>query len=179
MISGKTVIKAEELATRLFNRAGGNAGKTTCLLNNGRKAEQRLFSVKHDSVIGTQITNNMTGTRYFQAPSLNTRNTQLTELPKQLNADGTYGSIPRETFASLLKKIVNGREAWNPTIKSKVGIGRELRTNFDGLKGFFRPDSGFNSHMITCIDRQSGRYHSMTLKQLDEMILKLVEMAGK
>lgn len=177
MIDGKTMYKAEELFTIIVGRNSGKTAKG--VLNTGAKAEQRLFTIKHDARIGTEIQNNLTGTRFTSSGGLNNRDVQVGALPRRINEDGTSEGISPNAFERLLHQLRTDREGWNPILKGQKGNlngALELQTNFDGLRRFIR--TPFSGDQVTCV-HQDGRYSSMSLKQLDDMILKLSEMAGK
>ena len=96
---------------------------------------------------------------------------------RRLNSDGTYSGLSQKTFDTFLNKLKFEKNSWNPVLESKKGIGREFKTNYNVLNRYFRSDAAIDNKLITCI-QQDGKYHSMTLKELDDMILKLVQMAG-
>lgn len=139
-------------------------------LNLNVKPQPRLFSVKSDPVIGTEITNNITGTRFFAAPSLDRKNVYVGELAKRLNPDGSYSSIPRGKFDALLTGIRKDKEHWNPIIQSDATIGKEVVINRYGYNRYFRPADGPTKDLITCIE-QNGHHNSKTLSEFDDMIL--------
>jgi len=148
------------------------AAKTTkcASLSFGKlKPQARLFSLKADPQVGTEITNNITGTRFFLPSSLNSRNISITQLPIRLNSDGSFSSLTKQAFDKLLCGIKNEPNSFNPVIKTKATIGKEVVINKYGYNRYFRPADGPSKNLITCIE-QDGRYHSMQLKDFDDLI---------
>lgn len=89
----------------------------------------RLFTIRKDPVIGTEIKNNITGTRYFQDVALNSRNVSVNASARAIRPDGTYSGMPTEQFNKLLKELQQNLNSWNPVIKSDSRIGKELFVN--------------------------------------------------
>ncbi len=139
-----------------------------------KKVEPKLFTVKKDPVIGTQITNNLTGTRYLQRPALNGSNVQVEGLTTFHRADGSYGSISNGKFNQLLANMEKSN--WNPVIKSDRTIGQELRINNPnfvlGEGRYFRPAEGPTSHMLTRITPE--HHNSVRMEDFDKAILDLL-----
>lgn len=139
-----------------------------------KKVEPRLFTVKKDPVIGTQITNNLTGTRYLQRPALNGSNVQVEGLTTFHRADGSYGSISNSQFNQLLANMEKSN--WNPVIKSDRTIGQELRINNPnfvlGEGRYFRPADGPASHKLTRITPE--HHNSVNMEDFDKAILDLL-----
>lgn len=139
-----------------------------------KKVQPKLFTVKKDPVIGTQITNNLTGTRYLQRPALNGSNVQLEGLTTFHRADGSYGSISNRQFNQLLANMEQPN--WNPIIKSDRTIGQELLINNPnfvlGEGRYFRPAEGPTSNMLTRITPE--HHNSVNMADFDNAILKLL-----
>lgn len=139
-----------------------------------KKAQPKLFTVKKDLVIGTQITNNLTGTRYLQRPALNGSNVQMEGLTTVHRADGSYSSIPNSQFNQLLANMKESN--WNPVIKSDKTIGQELQINNPnfalGAGRYFRPADGPMSNSITRITPQ--HHNSVNMADFDNAILNLL-----
>ena len=139
-----------------------------------KKVQPKLFTVKKDPVIGTQITNNLTGTRYLQRPALNGSNVQLEGLTTFHRADGSYGSISNRQFNQLLANMEQPN--WNPIIKSDRTIGQELRINNPnfvlGEGRYFHPAEGPASHMLTRITPE--HHNSVRMEDFDKAILDLL-----
>ena len=139
-----------------------------------KKVEPRLFTVKKNPVIGTQITNNLTGTRYLQRPALNGSKVQMDGLTTFHRADGSYGSIPNGKFNQLLAHMKESN--WNPVIKSDRTIGQELRINNPnfvlGEGRYFHPAEGPTSHMLTRITPE--HHNSVRMEDFDKAILDLL-----
>lgn len=143
----------------------------------GVKKASRLFSVSRDPRIGTQITNNMTGTRYFQRGGLNSRGAAIEPITTVHYADGRYSSIPNTQFNKLLKELKQNPNNWNPIIKSDASIGKELLVNNPAIAGrYFRPNTPANDLVTNnFITRITPEHHtSMTFKEFDNMILNLL-----
>lgn len=138
------------------------------------QTQPRLFSLKSDSAIGTEITNNITGTRYFANSAFDGRQANVLPIACRINADGTFSSISHNLFQDMLLNIRKDPKAWNPGIKSKPDIGKEVIINRYGFDRYFRPAGLHNiqNDKITCI-KQDGNYFSMTLKQFDDMLLDI------
>ncbi len=139
-----------------------------------KKVQPKLFTVKKDPVIGTQITNNLTGTRYLQRPALKGSNVEMEGLTTFHRADGSYGSISNSQFNQLLANMKD--TSWNPVIKSDRTIGQELRINNPnfalGAGRYFRPANGPVSNSITRITPQ--HHNSVNMADFDNAILKLL-----
>ena len=139
-----------------------------------KKVQPKLFTVKKDPVIGTQITNNLTGTRYLQRPALNGSNVQVEGLTTFHRADGSYGSISNSQFNQLLANMEKSN--WNPVIKSDRTIGQELRINNPnfalGEGRYFHPADGPTSHMLTRITPE--HHNSVNMADFDNAILNLL-----
>ena len=139
-----------------------------------KKVQPKLFTVKKDPVIGTQITNNLTGTRYLQRPALNESNVQVGGLTTFHRADGSYGSISNSQFNQLLANME--KTNWNPIIKSDRTIGQELRINNPyfalGEGRYFHPADGPTSHMLTRITPE--HHNSVNMADFDNAILNLL-----
>lgn len=139
-----------------------------------KKVQPKLFTVKKDPVIGTQITNNLTGTRYLQRPALNGSNVQVEGLTTFHRADGSYGSISNSQFNQLLANME--KTNWNPVIKSDRTIGQELRINNPnfalGEGRYFHPADGPTSHMLTRITPE--HHNSVNMADFDNAILNLL-----
>lgn len=84
----------------------------------GAAKAPRLFSISKDPAIGTQIRNNMTGTRYFQRPGVNSRGVAVEPITTVHYADGRYSSIPNSQFNKLLQEVQQNPNNWNPIIKA-------------------------------------------------------------
>lgn len=142
--------------------------------NLAKKVETRLFTVEKDPAIGTQITNNLTGTRYLQRPDLNGSKVQVSGLTTFHRADGSYGSIPNGKFNQLLAHMKESN--WNPVIKSDRTIGQELRINNPnfvlGEGRYFHPAEGPTSHMLTRITPE--HHNSVRMEDFDKAILNLL-----
>lgn len=140
------------------------------------KVEQRLFSFNSDPVIGTRITNNITGTTYLQRPSCNGSNVSVGGLTTFHRADGSYGSIPQSKFDQLLACLRKHEDNWNPVIKSDPTIGKELRINNPnfvlGAGRYFRSACDLTSHMLTKLTPQ--HHNSVNLADFDKAILDLL-----
>ena len=132
-----------------------------------KKVQPKLFTVKKDPVIGTQITNNLTGTRYLQRPALNGSKVQMGGLTTFHRADGSYGSISNSQFNQLLANMEKSN--WNPVIKSDRTIGQELRINNPnfvlGEGRYFHPAEGPTSHMLTRITPE--HHNSVRMEDFD------------
>ena len=139
-----------------------------------KKVQPRLFTVKKDPVIGTQITNNLTGTRYLQRPAVNGSNVQVGGLTTFHRADGSYGSISNSQFNQLLANME--KPNWNPVIKSDRTIGQELRINNPnfvlGEGRYFRSANGLTSHKLTRITPE--HHNSVNMADFDNAILNLL-----
>ncbi len=139
-----------------------------------KKVQPKLFTVKKDPVIGTQITNNLTGTRYLQRPTLNGSNVQVEGLTTFHRADGSYGSISNSQFNQLLANMKKAN--WNPVIKSDRTIGQELRINNPnfvlGEGRYFHPADGPMSHKLTRITPE--HHNSVNMADFDNAILNLL-----
>ena len=139
-----------------------------------KKVQPRLFTVKKDPVIGTQITNNLTGTRYLQRPAVNGSNVQVGGLTTFHRADGSYGSISNSQFNQLLANMKSSN--WNPVIKSDRTIGQELRINNPnfvlGEGRYFHPAEGPMSHKLTRITPE--HHNSVNMADFDNAILDLL-----
>lgn len=139
-----------------------------------KKVEPRLFTVKKNPVIGTQITNNLTGTRYLQRPALNGSKVQMGGLTTFHRADGSYGSILNSQFNQLLANMEKSN--WNPVIKSDRTIGQELRINNPnfvlGEGRYFHPAEAPTSHMLTRITPE--HHNSVRMEDFDKAILDLL-----
>ena len=139
-----------------------------------KKVQPKLFTVKKDPVIGTQITNNLTGTRYLQRPALNGSNVQMGGLTTFHRADGSYGSISNSQFNQLLANME--KTNWNPVIKNDRTIGQELRINNPnfvlGEGRYFHPAEGLTSHMLTRITPE--HHNSVNMADFDNAILDLL-----
>ncbi len=139
-----------------------------------KNIQPKLYTVKRDPVIGTQITNNLTGTRYLQRPALNGSNVQVEGLTTFHRADGLYGSISNSQFNQLLANMDN--TSWNPVIKSDKTIGQEVLINNPnfalGVGRYFRPADGPTSNLITRITPQ--HHNSVNMADFDKAILKLL-----
>jgi len=139
-----------------------------------KKVQPKLFTVKKDPVIGTQITNNLTGTRYLQRPALNGSNVQMGGLTTFHRADGSYGSISNSQFNQLLANME--KTNWNPVIKNDRTIGQELRINNPnfvlGEGRYFHPAEGPISHMLTRITPE--HHNSVNMADFDNAILNLL-----
>lgn len=139
-----------------------------------KKVQPKLFTVKKDPVIGTQITNNLTGTRYLQRPALNGSKVQMGGLTTFHRADGSYGSISNSQFNQLLANMEKSN--WNPVIKSDRTIGQELRINNPhfvlGEGRYFRPADGPASHKLTRITPE--HHNSVNMEDFDKAILDLL-----
>ena len=139
-----------------------------------KKVQPKLFTVKKDPEIGTQITNNLTGTRYLQRPALNGSNVQMGGLTTFHRADGSYGSISNSQFNQLLANMEKSN--WNPVIKSDRTIGQELRINNPnfvlGEGRYFHPAEGPASHMLTRITPE--HHNSVNMEDFDKAILDLL-----
>lgn len=139
-----------------------------------KKVQPKLFTVKKDPVIGTQITNNLTGTRYLQRPALNGSNVQVEGLTTFHRADGSYGSISNSQFNQLLANME--KTNWNPVIKSDRTIGQELRINNPnfvlGEGRYFHPAEGPASHKLTRITPE--HHNSVNMADFDNAILNLL-----
>ena len=172
------MVNITKCATTLINSFTGAAKSTAnakCVSTLFKpKTQPRLFSIKSDSRIGTEITNNITGTRYFASPKLDTGNVHVGSLPRRINADGTYSSISENLFQKMLSNIRNNPTAWNPLIKSNQNLGKEVMINRYGYDRYFRPAAlpHIADDKITCI-KQDGRFHSMKLNQFDDMLLDI------
>ena len=145
--------------------------------NAGAVKTPRLFSVSRDPAIGTQITNNMTGTRYFQRGGLNSRGAAIEPLTTVHYADGRYSSIPNTQFNKLLKELKQNPNNWNPVIKSDAFIGQELAVNNPAIAGrYFRSNTPANDLVTNnFITRITPEHHNtMTLQEFDNMILRLL-----
>ncbi len=165
----------------LVNSLGSKGAKTTekVLCNKvapktTKKVQPRLFTVEKDPAIGTQITNNLTGTRYLQRPDLNGSKVQMSGLTTFHRADGSYGSIPNGKFNQLLAHMKEYN--WNPVIKSDRTIGQELRINNPnfvlGEGRYFHPAEGPTSHMLTRITPE--HHNSVRMEDFDKAILNLL-----
>ncbi len=134
----------------------------------------RLFSISENPVIGTEIRNNITGTRYFRQSGLAGRNVEVKPKVTILRADGTYsGTSSTSMFDRLLTNLRRNPENWNPVIKADPNIGKELTTKTLGEEvRYFRSAEPINGHLITKIEK--GRYHSMRLEEFDKMIWNLL-----
>lgn len=139
-----------------------------------KKVQPKLFTVKKDPEIGTQITNNLTGTRYLQRPALNGSNVQVEGLTTFHRADGSYGSISNSQFNQLLANMKSPN--WNPVIKSDRTIGQELRINNPnfvlGEGRYFHPADGPMSHKLTRITPE--HHNSVNMADFDNAILNLL-----
>lgn len=139
-----------------------------------KKVQPKLFTVKKDPVIGTQITNNLTGTRYLQRPAVNGSNVQVGGLTTFHRADGSYGSISNSQFNQLLANME--KPNWNPVIKSDRTIGQELRINNPnfvlGEGRYFHPADGPMSHKLTRITPE--HHNSVNMADFDNAILDLL-----
>ena len=139
-----------------------------------KKVQPKLFTVKKDPAIGTQITNNLTGTRYLQRPALNSSKVQMDGLTTFHRADGSYGSISNSQFNQLLANMEKSN--WNPVIKSDRTIGQELRINNPnfvlGEGRYFHPAEGPTSHMLTRITPE--HHNSVNMADFDKAILDLL-----
>lgn len=179
VIKFNTVKCALNTLLRTSSRSEGAVAAKEVLYNKvapkiTKKVQPKLFTVKKDPVIGTQITNNLTGTRYLQRPALNSSNVQMEGLTTFHRADGSYGSISNSKFNQLLANMKDA--SWNPVIKSDRTIGQELRINNPnfvlGEGRYFRPAEGPASNMLTRIMPQ--HYNSVNMADFDNAILKLL-----
>ena len=179
VIKFNTVKCALNTLLRTSSRSEGAVAAKEVLYNKvapkiTKKVQPKLFTVKKDPVIGTQITNNLTGTRYLQRPALNSSNVQIEGLTTFHRADGSYGSISNSKFNQLLANMKDA--SWNPVIKSDRTIGQELRINNSnfvlGEGRYFRPAEGPASNMLTRITPQ--HYNSVNMADFDNAILKLL-----
>ncbi len=133
----------------------------------------RLYSIRKDPVIGTEIRNNMTGTRYLQRTGVNSRVAEVEPLTTVHYADGRYSGIPNSQFNKLLKELQQNPDNWNPVIKSDAFIGKELFVNNPAIAGrYFRSAEPIDSQLIMKI--ANGRHHGMRLEEFDNMILNLL-----
>ena len=142
VIKFNTVKCALNTLLRTSSRSEGAVAAKEVLYNKvapkiTKKVQPKLFTVKKDPVIGTQITNNLTGTRYLQRPALNSSNVQMEGLTTFHRADGSYGSISNSKFNQLLANMKDA--SWNPVIKSDRIIGQELRINNPNFVPFISP----------------------------------------
>lgn len=179
VIKFNTVKCALNTLLRTSSRSEGAVAAKEVLYNKvapkiTKKVQPKLFTVKKDPVIGTQITNNLTGTRYLQRPALNSSNVQMEGLTTFHRADGSYGSISNSKFNQLLANMKDA--SWNPVIKSDRTIGQELRINNPnfvlGEGRYFRSANGLTSHMLTRITPQ--HHNSVNMADFDNAILKLL-----
>ncbi len=143
----------------------------------GTRKVPRLFSLRKDPVIGTEIRNNMTGTRYLQRRGVNGREVNVEPLTTVHYADGSYSSIPNNQFNKLLEQLKLNPNSWNPVIKSDASIGQELFINNPAIAGrYFRPNTPANdlvtNNLITRIT--PNHYNTISLKDFDKMILNLL-----
>lgn len=159
---------AKCICTTLFKTsAGKTAGKFI------QAPKPRLFSIRKDPVIGTEIKNNITGTSYLRQPGVAGRDLELTPSVTIHRADGTYSGMSTSMFDRLLTSLRRNPENWNPVIKSDPLIGKELFVNNPKIAGrYFRSAESINGQLITKI--ANGRHHSMRLEEFDEMILNLL-----
>jgi len=133
----------------------------------------RLFSIRSNPVLGTEIRNNMTGTSYLRGPGVVNRNYEVAPLVTIHRADGTYSGMQTEVFDNLLAQLKRNPENWNPIIKSDPFIGKELSVNNPKIAGrYFRSAESIDGQLITKI--ANGRHHGMRLEEFDKMILDLL-----
>ncbi len=164
------IAKLGKCAMGLFSR--GNAASSVTKYAPKQNKVLRLFSLKSDPAIGTEITNNMTGTRIFQRGALERRNVSVKGFTTINRADGSYTGIPNETFDKLLKMLKTDPKGWNPILQHDTKIGTELLQKGTNNR-FFRSSNEIDKHLITKI-QSDGRYSSMTLEQFDNMILNML-----
>lgn len=171
MVTLVSNVKSAKFVNNMFNTLTTTAKGTKYYASTVKKP--RLFSIRRDKVIGTEITNNITGTRYLQREGLQGRTCTVEPLTTIHRADGTYTGMESSKFNTLLKNLESSPENWNPVIKSDAFIGKELSVNNPKIAGrYFRPNDGINSHLITRIT--PGHHSSMRLEEFDKMILDLL-----
>lgn len=175
------ITKCVATMLKIFSGAAKPTATAKCYTKNMSallklRTQPRLFSIKSDSVIGTEITNNITGTRYFAEPKLTATNVHIGLLPRKINADGTYSTISEDLFNKMLSCLRKNPASWNPVIKSKPDLGKEVIINRYGFDRYFRPATSphIPNDKITCI-KQDGRYYSMKLGQFDDMLLDIFD----
>lgn len=152
----------------LFESAGKSAGKYKMA------GTPRLFSIHKDPAIGTEIRNNISGTRYFSRNGLVSREAEMSPLVTVHRADGSYSSMPAESFNNLYAQLKRDPKAWNPVIKSDPRIGKELFVNNPICAGrYFRSAASPDGNLITKIE-SNGHYQSMRPEEFDNMILNLL-----
>lgn len=134
----------------------------------------RLFSIRKDPVIGTEIRNNITGTSYLRQPGVVGRNVEVAPGVTIHRTDGTYSGMSTEKFDKLFTQLRRNPENWNPVIKSDPNIGKELTTKtlWGGIR-YFRSAEPIDGQLIKKSEN-NGHYQSMTLEKFDEMILSLL-----
>lgn len=152
----------------LFESAGKGAGKYKMA------GTPRLFSIRKDPAIGTEIRNNITGTRYFSRSGLVSGNTEMSPFVTVHRADGSYSSMPAKLFDNLYAQLKHDPKAWNPVIKSDPCIGKELFVNNPICAGrYFKSAASPDGNLITKIE-SNGHYQSMRPEEFDNMILNLL-----
>lgn len=139
----------------------------------GAAKKPRLFSIRRDNVCGTEITNNITGTRYLQRGGVQGGLCTVEPLTTVHHADGTFTGMDTSKFNALLKNLESSPENWNPVIKSDAFIGKELAVNNPKIAGrYFRSNDSISGQLITRITPKG--YSSMRLEEFDKMILSLL-----
>lgn len=147
--------------------AGKTAGKFI------QAPKPRLFSIRTNPAIGTEIRNNITGTSYLRKPGVASRNIEVAPSVTIHRADGTYSVMSTSKFDRLLTSLRRDPEAWNPVIKSDPHIGKELTTKTPwGEINYFRSVEPIDGQVIKKIEK--GHYQSMRLEEFDDMILNLL-----
>jgi hypothetical protein len=155
--------------------------QTTKYLPQAKKVT-RLFSIKQNSVVGTEIRNNITGTSYLKIPGVSGGSGEVFQVVNGTNsatwgknvtveptvtvryADGKISSIETSKFDKLLARLKHE----NPEIKSNSRIGKEVALK-DGQ--YFRSNCEFDKQLIKKITSEG--YSSMQLNDFDKMLLNL------
>ena len=133
----------------------------------------RLFSIRRDNVCGTEITNNITGTRYLQRGGVQGGMVAVEPLTTIHRADGSFTGMESSKFNALLKNLESSPENWNPVIKSDAIIGKELCVNNPKIAGrYFRHADSIDGQLIKRITAE--HHSSMRLEEFDKMILDLL-----
>jgi hypothetical protein len=139
-----------------------NVGNQTTKCAIKIKKAPRLFSVKNNAAVGTEIKNNITGTTYLRGAGLSGKNVVVEPMTTVRYADGTVSSIETSKFNNLLEKLNRS----NPEIKSNPLIGKEVALE-NGR--YFRSNSEIDKELIKKTTAEN--HSSMTLKEFDNMLL--------
>jgi hypothetical protein len=141
-----------------------NIGNQTTKCAGKVKITPRLFSVKNSTAVGTEIRNNITGTRYLKGAGVSGKSIMVEPMTTVRYADGTVSSIETTKFEKLLARLKHE----NPVLKSNPIIGKEVV-----LKNgrYFRSNSEIDKELIK--QTTAEKHSSMTLKDFDKMLLNL------